>query len=216
MASIVVRDRSGQEVGTYEVDPAVFAEKINRQLLHDAVVMYQANLRQGTHKTKTRSEVAGSSKKLYRQKGTGNARAGTRRSGVRRGGGHIHAKRPRDYSYRLTKKALRNATRMAIAAKITDGEVDLIDDLAFEAPKTKEMVGILTSLGLAGEKLLVGTHEYDQHVYKSIRNLARVSVAPAAEINAFSILSARRLLLTRAAMDSLKERLGSSPKAAEA
>ena len=216
MAAIVVRDRSGKEVGTYEVDPAVFAEKINRQLLHDAIVMYQANLRQGTHKTKTRSEVAGSSRKLYRQKGTGNARMGTRRSGIRRGGGHIHAKRPRDYSYRLTKKALQNATRMAIAAKITDGEIDLIDELAFEAPKTKEMVGILANLGLSGEKLLVGTHDYDKNVYKSTRNLARVSVAPAAEINALSVLSAHRVLLTRAAMDSLKERLGASPKAAEA
>lgn len=216
MAAIVVRDRSGKEVGTYEVDPALFAETINRQLLHDAVVMYQANLRQGTHKTKTRSEVAGSSRKLYRQKGTGNARMGTRRSGIRRGGGHIHAKRPRDYSYRLTKKALQNATRMAIAAKITDGEVDLIDDLAFEVPKTQEMAGILANLGLAGEKLLVGTQQYDQNVYKSIRNLASVSVAPAAEINALSVLSARRLLLTRAAMDSLKERLGASPKTAEA
>jgi large subunit ribosomal protein L4 len=216
MAAIVVRDRSGKEVGTYEVDPAVFAESINRQLLHDAVVMYEANLRQGTHKTKTRSEVAGSSKKLYRQKGTGNARAGTRRSGTRRGGGHIHAKRPRDYSYRLTKKALQRATQMAIAAKITDGEVDLIDDLAFEAPKTKEMAGILANLGLAGERLLVGTQRYDQNVYKSIRNLARVSVAPAAEINALGVLSARRLLLTRAAMDSLQERLGTAPKAARA
>lgn len=216
MAAIVVRDRSGKEVGTYEVNSADFAEKINRQLLHDAIVMYQANLRQGTHKTKTRGEVAGSSRKLYRQKGTGNARMGTRRSGIRRGGGHIHAKRPRDYSYRLTKKALQNATRMALAAKISDGEVDLIDELAFKAPKTKEMAGILANLGLSGERLLVGTNEYDQNVYKSIRNLASVSVAPAAEINALNVLSARRLLLTRAAMDSLKERLAASPQAGEA
>ena len=118
MATIPIRDRSGKEVGAYEVDPAEFAATINRQLLHDAVVMYQANLRQGSHKTKTRGEVSGSTRKLYRQKGTGNARMGTRRSGTRRGGGHIHAKNNRDYSYRLTKKALRRATQMAMAAKM--------------------------------------------------------------------------------------------------
>lgn len=216
MASIAVRDRTGNEVGTYEIDPADFAAQINRQLLHDAVVMYQANFRQGTHKTKTRGEVAGSSRKLYRQKGTGNARMGTRRSGIRRGGGHIHAKQPRDYSYRLNKKALRNATRMAIAAKITDGEVDLIDELRFEAPKTKDMATILASLGLNGQRILVAVPEYDQNIYKSVRNLARVDVAPTAELNALSILSARRLLLTPAAMDSLKARLAGAPAATEA
>lgn len=215
MAAIAVRDRSGSEVGSYEIDPAEFAAHINRQLLHDAVVMYQANTRQGSHKTKTRGEVAGSSQKLYRQKGTGNARMGTRRSGIRRGGGHIHAKRPRDYSYRLTKKALRNATRMAIAAKLADGEVDLIDELGFDAPKTKDMATILANLGLAGQRLLVTVPEYDQNIYKSIRNLVGVSVTPAAEVNALSILSARRLLLTPAAMDSLKARLAPSPASAE-
>jgi large subunit ribosomal protein L4 len=209
MATIPIRDRSGKEVGSYDVDPAEFSATINRQLLHDAVVMYQANLRQGSHKTKTRGEVAGSTRKLYRQKGTGNARMGTRRSGIRRGGGHIHARNNRDYSYRLTKKALRRATQMAIAAKIADGAVDLIDELSFAAPKTKEMAAILTSLGLAGQRLLVTTPDYDQNVYKSIRNLASVSVTPAAEVNAVGVLSARRLLVTRAAMDSLKARLAS-------
>lgn len=211
MATIPIRDRSGQEVGAYEVDPADFAPRINRQLLHDAVLMYQANLRQGSHKTKTRSEVSGSSRKLYRQKGTGNARMGTRRSGTRRGGGHIHARRNRDYSYRLTKKALRRATQMALAAKLADGEVDLIDDLAFDAPKTREMATILVNLGLAGQRLLVTTPDYDANVYKSARNLASVSIAPAAELNALGVLSARRLLVTRAAMDSLKARLAREP-----
>jgi len=97
MVSLPVYDRTGAEVGTYEIDPAELAPRISKQLLHDVVVMYQSNRRQGTAKTKTRSEVAGSTKKMYRQKGTGNARAGSRRSGIRRGGGHIHAKRPRDW-----------------------------------------------------------------------------------------------------------------------
>ena len=103
--------------------------------------MYQSNLRLGTARTKSRGEVAGSTKKMYRQKGTGNARAGSRRSGIRRGGGHIFAKRPRDWTYRLPRKAVQLATRMALAAKLRDSEVLLIDELAFDAPKTKDMAG---------------------------------------------------------------------------
>ena len=113
MATLPVYDQTGKEVGSYEIDPAEIAPSINRQLLHDAVAMYQANLRQGTHRTKTRAEVKGSRKKMYRQKGTGNARAGHRMSGIRRGGGHMVTIRPRDYSYRLPRKALQTATRMA-------------------------------------------------------------------------------------------------------
>src|SRR5690606_24500397 len=106
MVSLPVFDRAGKEVGRYEIDPAELAPRINKQLLHDAVVMYQANLRQGSFRSKSRAEVAGSTKKMYRQKGTGNARAGSRRSGIRRGGGHIFAKRPRDFSYRMPRKML--------------------------------------------------------------------------------------------------------------
>ena len=118
-------------MGNYEIDPAQIAPRISKQLIHDAVVMYQNNLRLGTVRTKNRTDVTGTTKKMYRQKGTGNARAGSRRSGIRRGGGHIHAMRPRDWSYRLTKKALQLATRMAIASRIADNEVTLIDQLQF-------------------------------------------------------------------------------------
>src|SRR6185295_15944781 len=131
----------------------------NKLLLHDAVVMYQSNLRLGTAKSKSRAEVAGTTKKMYRQKGTGNARAGSRRSGIRRGGGHIFAKRPRDWTYRLPRKALQTATRMALAAKIRDDEVLLIDDFSLSAPKTKEMAAILKALKLTGDSLLVATAE---------------------------------------------------------
>ena len=133
MATLPIYNRTGAEVGKYEIDPAQLAPRISKQLLHDAVVMYQNNLRQGSVKTKTRSEVAGTTKKMYRQKGTGNARAGSRRSGIRRGGGHIHARQPRDWSYRLPKKALRMATRMAVASRIADNEITLIDSLTFRA-----------------------------------------------------------------------------------
>src|SRR5690606_19437043 len=121
----------------------------------------------GTARTKSRAEVAGSTKKMYRQKGTGNARAGSRRSGIRRGGGHIFAKRPRDWVYRLPRKAVQLATRMALAAKIRDQEVTLIDDLKFDSPKTKDMAAILKALNISGDSLLVTTAEHDVNVFKS-------------------------------------------------
>jgi large subunit ribosomal protein L4 len=206
MATIPIYDRTGAEVGKYEIDPAQLAPQISRQLLHDAVVMYETNRRQGSVKTKTRSEVSGSSKKMYRQKGTGNARAGSRRSGVRRGGGHIHARVPRDWSYRLPKKALRAATRMAMASRIVDDEITLIDSLSFAQPKTREMVDVLKALNLTGANVLVSVSEYDVNVHRSIRNLADVSVLPVTDLNAWNVLRPKRLLMTKAALDAFREK----------
>jgi large subunit ribosomal protein L4 len=207
MTTLPVFDRTGVEVGKYEIDPAELAPRVSKQLLHDAVVMYQANLRQGSAKTKSRGEVAGTTKKMYRQKGTGNARAGSRRTNIRRGGGHAFAKRPRDFGYRLPRKALRIATRMALASKIADQQVVVIDELSFAAPTTREMAGILKALGLAGYSTLVTTADLDANVYKSARNIPRVAVSPVAELNALSILSPRRLLVTKAAFDSIRSRM---------
>ncbi len=207
MVSLPIYDRTGAQVGKYEIDPGQLAPRINKQLLHDAVVMYQANKRQGSAKTKSRAEVKGSTKKMYRQKGTGNARAGSRRSGIRTGGGHIFAKRPRDWSYRMPKKALRLATRMAMASKIVDDEITLIDDLSFEAPQTSQMAGILKALQVESGTLLVAVAEYDVNVYKSIRNLADVSVLPVAELNALNVLHPRRLLMTTSALDAFREKM---------
>lgn len=203
MPKLNVLDRKGKKVGTYNVEPTDFAPRINKQLLHDAVVMYQANQRQGSHQTKSRGMVAGSTKKMYRQKGTGNARAGSKRSGIRRGGGHIFAKTNRDYGYRLPRKALQQATRMALAAKVRDEQIVVIDDLSFSEPKTKDMVSVLKHVGCDGGSLLVTTAAYDQNVYRSARNIAGVSVAPANELNALSVLSSRRILVTKAALDNL-------------
>jgi large subunit ribosomal protein L4 len=206
MASLPIYNRTGAEVGKYEIDPEQLAPRISKQLLHDAVVMYQNNLRQGSVKTKTRSEVAGTTKKMYRQKGTGNARAGSRQSGIRRGGGHIHARQPRDWSYRLTKKALRIATQMALASRIADDEITLIDSLSFAQPKTREMVAVLKALKLTDSSLLVTIPEYDVNVYKTIRNIDGVSVLPVTELNALNVLHPRRLLMTTAALDALREK----------
>src|SRR5213596_1989887 len=123
MITLDVLNRQGDKVGTVDVDPAEFGGKVNRQLLHDVVLMHLANQRAGTHSTLRRGEVSGSTKKLFRQKGTGNARVGTRRTNKRRGGGTTKGPKPRDYSYSLPKKALRKATRMAVLAKLQDQEV---------------------------------------------------------------------------------------------
>jgi len=206
MPKLSVHDAKGKKVGTYTIEPTDLAPRINKQLLHDAVVMYQANSRQGSHETKSRGRVSGSTKKMYRQKGTGNARAGHRRSGIRRGGGHIHRIHNRDYSYSLPRKALQLATRMALASKVRDDELTLIDKLGFAEPKTKDMANILQHLGCEGESLLIATTDNAPNVYKSARNISQVSVSPAAELNALSILSARRLLITTEALDQIKQR----------
>jgi large subunit ribosomal protein L4 len=216
MASLPVFNRSGQEVGKYDIDTAVLAPEINKQLLHDVCVMYQSNKRLGTAKTKSRAEVAGSTKKMYRQKGTGNARAGSRRSPVRLGGGHTFAKRPRDWYFRLPKKAIQLATRMALAAKIQSNQVVVIDELKFAAPKTKEMQGILKALKSDGASLLLVTAGIDRGVFLSARNIDQVSVLPASDLNALSIIQPRKVLLTKAALDAIKEKAAGTKKSAGA
>src|SRR6059036_2957490 len=148
MLSLNVFNRQGESIGTVDIDPAEFGGTINRQLLHDVVLMYLANQRAGTHSTLRRGEVAGSTKKLFRQKGTGNARVGTRRSNKRKGGGTAKGPKPRDYEYHLPKKAVRAATRMAILSKFQDQETVIVDELPFTQPKTKEMATVLRALKL--------------------------------------------------------------------
>ncbi len=202
--NLAVYDLNGKQVGSYEIDPAELAPSVNKQLLHDAVVMYQANLRQGTQRTKSRGEVAGSTKKLYRQKGTGNARAGGRRSGTRRGGGHIFAKRPRDFGYRLPRKALQAATRMALAARIADDEVRLVDSLSLDAPKTAAVSRLLGALGVGDHSVLVAPEKHCDTLWKSARNIDGVSVSPVADLNAWTILRPRRIVMTTAAIDAFR------------
>jgi len=214
MVQLPVYDRNGVEVGTYDIDPAQIAPRISKQLLHDAVVMYRANRRQGSFRSKGRSDVAGTTKKMYRQKGTGNARAGSRRTPIRRGGGHAFAKRPRDFSYRLPKKAVRLATRMALASRIADQQVTLINDLSFAEPKTREMAAVLKALKIDGVSLLVAVPKYDLNAYKSTRNLDRVSILPVADLNAYHVLLPRRLLMTTAALDAFREKAGTPEQTA--
>jgi large subunit ribosomal protein L4 len=195
----------GKEVGGMDIDPASFGGEVNKQLLHDAVVMYQANRRAGTHKTKTRAEVAGSGKKLFRQKGTGNARVGTRRTNKRRGGGTAFGPTPRDYSYSMPKQQRRLATMMALLSKFQDAEAVVVDGLSFDRPKTKQMNGVLKALKLDGQSCLVATNgaESDKNLYLSARNIQRVEVAPVRELNAYLLLKNKRLVLTKPAIEAI-------------
>jgi large subunit ribosomal protein L4 len=204
MVTLPVYDRNGSEVDKVEVDPDAIAPEINKQLLHDVVVMYQSNLRQGTKKTKSRGEIAGSTRKLYRQKGTGNARVGSRRTPQRRGGAHAMQVRPRSYYYRLPKKAVRTATRMAIASRIADGEFVVVDSLEMDAPKTKELAAALKALGLQAGGTLVTTSDYSPSVYMSSRNIPGVSVTRVADLNAYDVLRPKRVLVTRDALELIQ------------
>src|SRR5437868_7976056 len=150
MLTLNVYNRQGDSVGTVEVDPAEFGGEVNKQLLHDVVIMHLANQRAGTHSTLRRGEVAGSTKKLFRQKGTGNARVGPRRSNKRRGGGTAKGPKPRDYEYHLPKQAVRAATRMAILSRLQDQETVVVDELKLPEIKTRQMVEVLEALDLGG------------------------------------------------------------------
>lgn len=207
MISVAIQDKAGKEVGKYEFESTELARGVNRQLLHDVVVMYEANKRIGSSKTKSRGMVAGSTKKLYRQKGTGRARAGAIRTPVRRGGGHAFAKTPKDWSYRLPKKAVKLATRMAILSKFEDEQVTLIDELAMQVPKTKEVAGVLSALGLSNTTCLLTIDGHDPVVWKSARNIAGVQVSPASDLNAYDVLHQRQMVLTKSALDQLLGRV---------
>lgn len=226
MVTLNVYNRQGESVGTVDVDPAEFGGKVNKQLLHDVVVQYLANQRAGTHSTKRRGEVAGSTKKLFRQKGTGNARAGTRRTNKRKGGGTAKGPKPRDYEYHMPKRMVKAATRMAILSKLQDNEAVILDDLALSEVKTKQMVGVFEALnkaltpkppetpaGQEAEKKpktkpltwLVGTVGYDKNVHLSARNIHGVEVAPTDQFNAYTVLKRKRLLLTKASLEALRK-----------
>ena len=205
MASLPVYNVSGEEVGKFEIDPAQISATVNKQLLHDVVLMYQANRRQGSHRTKGRSDVAGNKKKMYKQKGTGNARAGSRRSNIRRGGGHTFARDNRDYSYRLPRKAVRAATKMALAGKIQDEQVLVVDGLSMDVPKTSVVASMLKGMGLCGKSTLIATAGHSPVVYKSARNVKGVSVLPVGDLNALAILKPHRVVFTKDAITQIKE-----------
>ncbi|MBM4076924.1 MAG: 50S ribosomal protein L4 [Planctomycetes bacterium] len=210
MIQLPVHDQSGNATGeVYSFDETEIASEVNAQLLHAALVMYDANQRLGTVKSKSRAEVSGSSKKLFKQKGTGNARAGNKRTPVRRGGGHCFAKRPKDWRKAMPRKARQAATRMAILGKLKAGTVVVLNDLKLESPKTKKVASLLTKLGLAGKSAILTIASHDDVVWKSCRNIDRLGLSTATDLNAGILLKSSVMIATKGALDVIRSKAAS-------
>ena len=194
-----VVDRAGKKVKSIEVDDQVFGLKPHRSLVHQTLLAQRANQRQGTHKVKTRGEVAGSTHKLYRQKGTGRARAGSIRAPNRRGGGIVFGPTPRSYRQDLPKRMRRLALRSVLSAKAADGSLHVIDGWGMETPRTKELRELLESLGLDRTTLIV-TANPEQAIKMSARNMTKVKWLPAPYLNVLDLLAHRALLMTEDAV----------------
>jgi large subunit ribosomal protein L4 len=202
--TVDVHDKNGKSVGKVEFDAAELAPRISKQLLHDVVVMYETNRRVGTVMTRNRAQTEGSTKKLFRQKGTGRARMGTVRTNIRRGGGRAHAKYPIDFGYRLPKKAVRLATRMALLSKFLDEQVTLINELAIGEPKTKNMATLLKALGLNKTSCLLAIESHDANVWRSGRNIPGLRISSCDDLNAYDLLHQKQLILTRGGLERLR------------
>jgi large subunit ribosomal protein L4 len=207
MIELTVYNTGGQQVDTLRVDESVLGGCIRRALLKQAIVMYHANKRVGTVATKSRGLVAGSTRKLFRQKGTGNARVGTRRTGKRVGGGMIFAKGLRDFRQAMPRKQRILARDSAVLAKLRSNEVVVVEALSFEKPRTKDFAAVLKNLKI-DRSCLVAIRDYDENVYKSVRNVRKVDVLPVADLNAADILNHRRMLFTKDALTSFLDRKG--------
>ncbi|UCG34116.1 MAG: 50S ribosomal protein L4 [Phycisphaerales bacterium] len=205
MIDLPVYDETGKQTGTLPLDESLFGTRVRPRLLKQAIVMYEAATHQGTAATRGRGEVVGSTKKLYRQKGTGNARMGTRRTCVRRGGGVAFAKKARDMHQRMPKKMRRLARDNAILAKASASDALVIDGLGFEAPRTSKMAGLLKAVG-ADRGCLLALADYDVNIWKSSRNIPKTDVCIVDQLNAYSVLRRKKLLLTREAYDRLVAR----------
>lgn len=206
MSSIPVYSRTGQAAGEVELADTLLKRPANRQVVQEAVTAYRANQRMGTGSTKTRSEVRGGGRKPWKQKGTGNARSGSRRSPVWRGGGIALGPRPRDFSKKLNRKAAQAAFREAIAGKIETGAIRVVDDLALAEPRTRLLAGLLKAQGLSGRILLV-VDRVDQPLALAARNLADAEVAAAKDIHTYQVLRHPNILISQAGFAALCERL---------
>ena len=203
MANVTVYNMEGNEVGTMELNDAVFGVEINEHLVHLAVVRQLANNRQGTQKAKTRSEVRGGGRKPWRQKGTGHARQGSIRAPQWTGGGVVFAPVPRDYEVKMNKKERRAALKSALTSKVQDNKLVVVDSLALAEAKTKEMQKVLTNL--KAEKALVVTAGDDQNVVLSARNIADVQTATVNTINVYDVMKHNTVVVTKDAVASIEE-----------
>ncbi|MDD2211932.1 MAG: 50S ribosomal protein L4 [Clostridia bacterium] len=204
MPKVALYNINGEQIGVIELSDAVFGIEPNEAVVHEAVVMQLASLRRGTHSVKTRAEVRGGGRKPWRQKGTGRARAGTIRSPLWRKGGIVFGPKPRDYAYHLPRKKARLAIKSVLSAKVSAGEIMVLDQLAFTEPKTKQMLEVLAKLKVE-PKVLVVTADHNDHVQKSSRNIAGVKSLEAEGINVYDLVKYDRLLITKDAVVRIEE-----------
>ncbi|MEM0011531.1 MAG: 50S ribosomal protein L4 [Candidatus Bathyarchaeia archaeon] len=208
MPTVEILNKEGKVVGQMDLNRSVFGVEPNHTLMHQAVLSYLANQRQGTHSTKTRGEVRGGGRKPWRQKGTGRARQGSIRAPQWVGGGVVFGPKPRDYSFYLSKNERRAALRSALSAKLADGEIVVVEELRLEEPKTKKMEEILASIGLSNKTVLIVLDETDPNVILSARNLPNVvGIIRAQDLTTYDVLSTEVVLMTKGAVEVLERRL---------
>ncbi|TDA68596.1 MAG: 50S ribosomal protein L4 [Clostridia bacterium] len=207
MPTVAVYNMQGEQVGSIELSETVFGGEVNEAAMHQVLVVQAANRRQGTASTRTRGEVRGGGRKPWRQKGTGRARAGSTRSPLWRGGGTVFGPRPRDYRQVVPRALRRTALRSALAAKLRDGELLVLEKLALAEVKTRNMASMLKAVG-ADQSALIVMAEPDKRLSLSTRNIPGVATIPARELNLYEVLGHRHLILTREAVDQVEEVLG--------
>jgi large subunit ribosomal protein L4 len=207
MASLNVVDSDGKELEKINISSEIIGQKMNSEILYQEVRRYLAAMRSGTHKTKDRSEVRGGGRKPWRQKGTGNARAGSNRSPIWRGGGVVFGPRPRDYSFKLNKKVIRQSKLIALSEKFKDKKIIILDKLSFKSPETKKAAKILKKLNLDKGKVLMVFDNLNTGEVKSFRNIGNVMVESAKGLNAYIILTADYLVFTKSSLNDFIKRL---------
>ena len=208
MSKVQLLNVNGEKVKDIKLNDNIFGITPNDIVLHDAIVLSMANSRQGTHSTKTRAEVSGGGRKPWRQKGTGNARQGSIRAVQWRKGGIAFGPKPRDYSKKQNKKVRRLALLSALSYKATDNEIVLLDSIKFETNKTKEMLKLLNTLGLANSKVLLVIDELDENICLASRNLGNVLIVLPTEVNTYDVVNSDKMVITEAALKKLEEVLG--------
>jgi large subunit ribosomal protein L4 len=202
MIEVPIYNQKGDKVSTLQVDEAKLGGEVRKNLLKQALVMYHANQRQGTVRTLARGEVAGSTRKMFRQKGTGNARTGGIRNPIKVGGGHAKQKRPKDWRQAMPKKARQLATKSAILSKIQSSDVRVVDNIALDQPKTKLVAQMYKALGI-DRSCLFALQGRDENIERSARNIERTTLTTVSQLNAWDILRNRTLLMTKAGLEQL-------------
>ena len=202
MIEVPIYNQAGDKVETFSLDEAKLGGEVRQNLLKQAIVMYHANQRQGTVQTQARGEVAGSTRKMFRQKGTGNARTGGIRNPIKKGGGHAKQKRPKDWRQAMPKKARRLARNSAILSKIQSNDIRVLEEIAIDQPKTKLMAGVFKALGI-DRSVLFALADRNENLERSARNIDRTTLTTVDQLNAWDILKNRTLLVTRAGMEKI-------------